>query len=56
VHLTESPPSDIAGFTDAVFTAEGMDPTTADGHLYRQVKATIAEAFRRSEKQGMRDL
>lgn len=45
----QSPPSDIAEFTDAVFRAEGLDPSTADRHLYRRVKAVITDAFRRSE-------
>jgi len=48
-HLKQTPPSDIVSYTDAVFTAEGLDPSTADRHLYRQVKAVVAEAFRKSE-------
>ena len=54
-HLEQSPPSNVAGFTDEVFTAEGLDPSTADRHLYRQVKALIADAFRRSEEQRKND-
>jgi hypothetical protein len=54
-HLEQSPPSQIGEFTDAVFTAEGLDPTTADRHLYRQVKAVVAAAFRRSEEERLRD-
>jgi len=46
-HLEESPPSDIAGFTEAVFRAEGLDPSTADRQLYRQVRAVVADAFGR---------
>jgi len=44
--LMENPPSNAAAFTDAVFIAEGLDPTTASRHLYRQVKAVVTEAFR----------
>lgn len=40
---------DINDFTNAVFTAEGLDPNTADRHLYRQVRAKIVEAFHKSE-------
>jgi len=44
--LTTCPPADVQSFTDAVFAAEGLEPTKADRHLYRQVKAVVAEAFR----------
>jgi hypothetical protein len=44
--LTTCPPADVKSFTDAVFVAEGLEPTQADRHLYRQVKAVVAEAFR----------
>jgi hypothetical protein len=48
--LRKSPPADIDGFTNAVFVAEGFsDPSTADRHLYRQVRTMVAEAFRQSE-------
>jgi hypothetical protein len=50
VRLTEAPPPDVPHFTEAVFLAEGLDPVTADRKLYRQVKAVVAEAFRRSEE------
>lgn len=46
--LTENPPADVGAFTDAVFVAEGLDPATADLRTYRDVKATVAEAFRQS--------
>ena len=36
----------IDSFTDAVFLAEEMHPDTAERHLYRQVRARVAEAFR----------
>ena len=48
--LTEAPPPDVQQFTAAVFIAEGLDPSTADRRVYRQVKALVAEAFRRSEE------
>ena len=43
--LRDCPPPDPRSFTDAVFRAEGLDPSTADLHLYRQVKARITRAF-----------
>jgi hypothetical protein len=46
--LAEQPPVDAHAFTDAVFSAEGLDPTTADRHLYRQVRDMVLEAFRDS--------
>lgn len=48
--LEERPPSSIGEFTDAVFIAEGLDPATADRHLYRQVRSVIAEAFQASDE------
>jgi hypothetical protein len=36
----------VVAFTDAVFTAEGLPPETADRHLYRQVRDMVAAAFR----------
>ena len=47
--LINNPPADVGLFVDAVFVAEGLDPNTADQHLYRQVRAMVAEAFRKSE-------
>jgi nitrous oxide reductase len=47
--LCDDPPEDVAAFVDAVFTAEGMDPTTADRHLYRQVRDYVTDAFRRAQ-------
>jgi hypothetical protein len=43
-------PTDVEGFTDAVFVAEGFNPSSRDGPLYRKVSAVVAEAFRRSEE------
>jgi hypothetical protein len=45
--LCQTVPSSIDAFTDAVFTAEGLPPETADRHLYRQVRASVAAAFKR---------
>jgi len=47
--LTEAPPSNVDGFTAAVFIAEGLDPS-ADRRLYREVKTMVADAFRRNEE------
>jgi hypothetical protein len=46
--LRENPPSDVDEFTRAVFIAEGLDPTTAECGLYRQVRSLVADAFRAS--------
>lgn len=43
--LRENPPPDVRSFTEAVFVAEGLDPETADRHLYRQVRDVVAKAF-----------
>ncbi|MEV4003822.1 hypothetical protein [Actinomadura sp. NPDC049753] len=42
--LCDSPPSDVDGFTDAVFRAEGLD-ASPHTHLYGQVRETVARAF-----------
>lgn len=46
--LEQTPPDDANEFARVVFTAEGMDPDSADLHLFRQVRRYIAEAMRRS--------
>jgi hypothetical protein len=33
VKLEDDPPTDVRSFTDAVFLAEGLDPSTSDRHL-----------------------
>jgi hypothetical protein len=43
--LASAPPSNVRGFVDAVFAAEGLDPVTADRHLYRQVRDMVSEAY-----------
>ena len=47
--LCTEPPDDARQFTDAVFTAEGLDPQTADRHLYRKVFEVVAAAFSEAE-------
>lgn len=44
--LKDHPPGDVQSFTDAVYRAEGLDPLTADGTVYRQVRDVVARAFR----------
>ena len=46
LRLAENPPQSAEAFTDAVFTAEGLDPSTADRHLYRRVRDLVREALR----------
>mgnify|MGYP003395920024 CR=1 FL=1 len=43
--IEDAPPEDARGFTDAVFTGEGMNPELADRHLYRQVLAMVRQSF-----------
>jgi hypothetical protein len=52
LRLQENPPLDVRSFTDAVFVAEGLNPETADRHLYRQVRNMVAAAYWRSEDPG----
>lgn len=49
LRLQDSVPSDPDAFTDAVFRAEGLDPSTADRHLYRQARTMVRHAFHRAE-------
>jgi len=48
--LKSAPPTDVRAFADAVFLAEGLDPATADRHLWRKVRDGIAVAFARHEE------
>jgi hypothetical protein len=50
--LQGQPPTDADEFTAAVFSAEGLDPTTADRKLYRQVRAAVAKAFQESDERA----
>jgi hypothetical protein len=43
--LIESPPAEINEFTNAVFLAEGLGPTTANRRLYRQVREMVLDRF-----------
>ena len=47
--LCENPPDSAASFTDAVVVAEGMNVTTIDRTLYRQVRDCVVEAFERAQ-------
>lgn len=47
--LTQNPPDGVSAFTDAVFTAEGLNPQHADRHLYRQIRECVAKAFRNDD-------
>ncbi len=42
--LVDAPPADAAAFTNAVFLAEGLDPTS-DRRLYDQVHFRVAQVF-----------
>ena len=46
--LEQAPPDDADELARAVFTAEGLNPDSADRRLFRQVRNHIAEAMRRS--------
>jgi hypothetical protein len=52
LQLRKDPPLDVATFTDAVFVAEGLDPSSADRQLYRGVRDMIQDAFRRAEDES----
>jgi len=41
--LSSSPPDSVQAFTDAVFLAEGLDPTTVDKRLWRQVHDRVTQ-------------
>jgi len=43
--IVANPPQSVSAFANAVITAEGLDPTIYDRHIYRQVKAMVAKAF-----------
>ena len=53
--LAEHPPDSVDAFADALFAAEGLDPATADRHLYRQVRDIVREAFRGANDTGSGD-
>lgn len=46
--VVESPPADVVSFTDAIFSEEGLDPSTVERRLYRCVREMVAGAFRRA--------
>jgi hypothetical protein len=43
--LIANPPDDARAFTDAAFSAEGLNPQYADRHTYRAVRDYVADAF-----------
>ena len=48
--LRESLPTEVDAFTDAVIRAEGLDPhADIPLHLRRDVRARVAEHFRKAE-------
>lgn len=46
--LEKNPPKSIDKFTDTVFRAEGLDPTTCDKSVYESVREEVRLAFQRS--------
>jgi hypothetical protein len=54
VGWSRRPPDDADEFARAVFTAEGLNPDSADRHLFRQARNRIAEAMRRSTMEAER--
>jgi hypothetical protein len=48
--LEKNPPRSASGFTDTVFRAEGLNPTTADSALYKSIHAEVQKAFDRSAR------
>lgn len=44
--LKHQTPLEPLAFTDAVFRLEGLDPSTADRHLYREIRDVVSIAFR----------
>jgi hypothetical protein len=54
--LQKNPPRSIDKYTDTVFRAEGLNPTTADSDLYRRIQKEVRQAFERSaEAQATND-
>ena len=45
LQLRNSLPADIDSFTDAIFTAEGLDPRFANRTLRAQVRAMVRDEF-----------
>jgi hypothetical protein len=46
--LEQEPPDQAEAFARAVFIAEGLNPDSADLHLFRQVRSRISDAMHRS--------
>jgi hypothetical protein len=49
VRLQQDPPPNVRAFVDAVFAVEGLEPSTADRRLHRQVRDMVAEVYRSLE-------
>ena len=47
--ISSNPPDDVIAFVDAVFIAEGMNPGTADRHVYRRVRDYVSAAFKHAQ-------
>ena len=47
--LERNPPHSIDKFLDTVFRAEGLDPTAADGGMYKAMREEVRSAFERSK-------
>ena len=46
--LATAPPDDVEAITRAVFLAEGLPPERASRRIYREVRDSVAAAFRRA--------
>ena len=46
--LSKNPPQAVGRFTDTVFRAEGLDPTTVETSLYKAIENEVRQAFERS--------
>ena len=47
IKLQREPPTNAKDFADAIIVAEGLNPVTIDGHLKRQLRDAVMEAFAR---------
>lgn len=52
--LVADPPDDVARFTDAVFIAEGLSPSTADRRQYERVRDAVAKTFEGGDARAAR--
>ena len=54
LRLQNSPPADIDSFTDALFTAEGLDPQFVSRRLRAEVREMVRAEFARASVQARR--